>query len=569
MPGSNASSDSTTSLTGRVVLGRYRIVRPLARGGMGVVYLGKVEGAAGFSKPVVVKSVIASFGGSEDNERMFAREAHIVSNLQHPGIVAVIDFGKVESSLVMVLEYVHGYNLGQWLRFVTETRRRVRVDHAVHIILSVLDTLEFAHGVSRPDGKALGIVHRDITPANVLLDLAGHIKLSDFGIARMADDEIKTREGLFRGTLPYAAPETLHGTSGGPKIDQYGAAVILYHLLAGKNPFKGAEPPETMTRVLTLTPKSISTVRNDVPWAIDAALSRALSKEPEERFDSIAEFAQAIRSGCDWSEREVAESFAAEIERDFTGTEMPERLGIESLALRDASWRDAQDVAVGGVSLSSSPPGIESGVRAHTNVDTPILGAKAGTPPSRRLWLWVVLAALAAGAGSALVLVSFSRPSTEHASRLVVIEKQGVEPAPAATGAPPTPDPAPAPAAPTSADSVASASPAPTRSAAARTAGSPGDNRGALLARAFQKQEGKIQGCFQKHSGDLQGEPQIAVRFRIDASGAVQNAVVSPAAVSGTPLGQCLAQVARATEFGPQPEPTSFSIPIGARLVRR
>ena len=123
MPASNASPDASAGLTGRIVLGRYRIVRPLARGGMGVVYLGRVEGAAGFSKPVVVKSVLTSFGREDEAERLFAREARIVSNLNHPGVVAVIDFGRVGDAAVMVLEYVHGYHLLQWLRFVTETRR--------------------------------------------------------------------------------------------------------------------------------------------------------------------------------------------------------------------------------------------------------------------------------------------------------------------------------------------------------------------------------------------------------------------------------------------------------------
>jgi len=163
-------------------------------------------------------------------------------------------------------------------------------------------------------------------------------------------------------------------------------------------------------------------------------------------------------------------------------------------------------------------------------------------------------------------MVLFSRPAPEKVSRLVVIEKQGAEPAQAAPDTPVTSDPAAATA---SAAGPVSAAPTPVRSTDARAGKSSGDARGAVLARAFQRQEGKIQGCFQSHSGDLQGEPQISVRFRIDASGAVQNAVVSPGAVSGTPLGQCLAQVARATEFGPQPEATSFSIPIATRLVRR
>src|SRR6185436_9676540 len=129
------------------------------------------------------------------------------------------------------------------------------------------------------------------------------------------------------------------------------------------------------------------------------AIARALAKDPEERFESVAELADAIRSGVTWSEREAAERFEEQIAKDFGGAEMPGRLGIESLATRDASWRDAQDVAPGRVSLSSSPPGIQSGVREQPtpapsvtkNLVMPSASEKTARPPSNRLGLWVVL----------------------------------------------------------------------------------------------------------------------------------------------------------------------------------
>ncbi len=570
MAASKAASDPSTSLTGRIVLGRYRIVRPLARGGMGVVYLGRVEGAAGFSKPVVVKTVLTSFGREEEPERLFAREARIVSNLNHPGVVAVIDFGRVGDACVMVLEYVHGYHLLQWLRFVTETRGRVQLEHAVHAILNVLDTLDYAHRLAGPDGTPLGIVHRDISPANVLIDQAGHVKLGDFGIARMSDDEARTQEGLFRGTLPYAAPETLHGSSLSQKVDQYGCGAILYHLLAGKNPFKGNDPHQTMTRVLTYQPPPISTSRNDVPREIDNAVMRAISKEPDDRFESVAAFADAIRAGVSWSERDAEESFTHEIARDFSGTELPKHFGIESLAERDAAWREEQDVVEQRVALSSSPPSMESGVRPQASDDPKARAepAKTARPSGSRLGLWIALAALAAGVGSAATIVLLQRRAPEPASRLVVIEKQGEDPA--AAPAPPTSEPTPAIAEPAVAPAV---DPTPTASAAktktAERGAAPAADRGAELARAFQRQEGKIQGCFQQHSVAGEAQPSISVRFQIDTSGAVQNAAVSPGSVAGTPLGQCIAGVARATAFGAQPEPVSFSIPIAARVIRR
>jgi TonB family protein len=327
--------------------------------------------------------------------------------------------------------------------------------------------------------------------------------------------------------------------------------------------------------VLTLEPDPISTQRGDVPPAIDQAITRALSKNPNQRFPSVADFARAIRSGCTWSEREAGGSFETQIERDFAGTALADRLGIESLAVRDASWRDAQESDF-RVSLSSSPPGLQSGVRPQVGNEPGAAAgerrtslAKTGHPPGRRLGLWIVLAALAAGAGSAAVIVLIPRPAQENVSRLVVIEKQGVE----SPRAEPAPSVAASPAPPVAASSEPTETPSKEAKAPAATPGRAearaADGRGTTLARAFQRQEGKIQSCFQRHAGESQREPNIAVRFQIDASGAVQNAVVTPSSVAGTPLGQCLVTVARSTHFGPQPEGISFSIPIAARVVRR
>lgn len=585
MPASELAQDPSVGLQGQLVLGRYRVVRPLARGGMGVVYLGRVEGAAGFAKPVVIKSVLGAFGGAGESEQLFAREARIVANLQHPGIVAVIDFGKAENSYVMVLEYVHGFHLGQWLRFVTETRGRMSVQQAVHVVLCVLDALAYAHGVTGADGKSLGIVHRDVSPANVLIDMRGHVKLSDFGIARSADDEFKTQEGLFRGTLPYSAPEALQGSAATPAFDQYAAAVVLYQLLAGKNPFRGAEPPETVARVLTHVPPPISTLCPDVPIGVEAALGKALEKDPSKRFASVDEFARALRDACVWSEREAAEALAGQIEADFTGP-MADKLGLESLAVREASWRDAQEVTPGRrVSLSSTPPGV-SGVQPAagaertqkldpSDVPTARLGrakmqelvqATSTEPPprgasSRKPWLWVVLAALAAGAGSAAVLLLAPSREAPKAASVVVIEKQN-EASPAAEPSAEPPAPAPAVSQAVAAP-VESAPPAPLKSPPRAPAASKG---AAPLAQAFQRQGAKIQRCFEQNPGEVQG---ISVRFQINTAGTVENAMVTPASVAATPLGACITGVARATSFGPQPEPVAFSIPIAARVVRR
>src|SRR5262245_24696603 len=215
-----------TDMTGTLVLGRYRVVSPLARGGMGIVFLARTEGAAGFSRPVVIKRVVPDLAGDEAAAQSFAREARILSNLQHPNIVNVIDFDEEDGAYVMVLEYVHGYNVGQWQRYLLDTGRKMPIDYAIYITTRVLDALHYAHTFTRADGTPMQIVHRDVSPGNILLDTQGNVKLLDFGIARANEGgEYKTRDGYFKGKLTYAAPEIYEGTAASPQSDVYSAGV--------------------------------------------------------------------------------------------------------------------------------------------------------------------------------------------------------------------------------------------------------------------------------------------------------------------------------------------------------
>ncbi|HVJ13910.1 MAG TPA: protein kinase [Polyangiaceae bacterium] len=570
---------SSDDMLGRMVLGRYRIVRALARGGMGMIYLGRVEGAAGFAKPVVVKTVIPHLNADSHMGAMLIREARILSNLQHPNIVAVLDFGQVGDAYVMVLEYVHGYHLGQWVRYLSAKERRLDVDHAVHIATHVLDALHYAHRIKRPDGIGLGIVHRDVSPANILIDIQGQVKLHDFGIARMHEEsaEYKTQEGTFKGTLPFAAPETIQGVPASPSSDVYSCGVVLYQMLAGKNPFKGAQANETLHRVLTLNAPPLSAVREDVPPEVDEAVAKALAKTPEERFASAAEFIEALRAGRTRSEEQIVEEFAALVSHDFQG-EVSDLLELESLDSRDRAWREAQDgPPTGRISLSSSPPGAPSNPPttpgaalpgAQPSMQTQIFPTTAGgdaMPQRRRALLWLaVIGVLALTAGVALALVR--RPTTpQNSTRFLVIEKQSSEnagEAPAETAS------ASANLAPSAASAPELPSAATASATAATTTSKPGGGGGgdaAGLSRAFQRQQGRIEQCFQTHTKDVEGQPRIAVRFSIDKAGAVQNAELTPATLSGTPLGACILTAARGTQFGAQSEALTFTIPITAR----
>jgi len=591
---------NTNPMLGRVVLGRYRIVAPLARGGMGIIYLGRLEGAAGFAKPVVIKTVIPEGNDSKGAVQLFAREARILANLEHPSIVGVLDFGEAGNDYVMVLEYVHGFHLGAWSRFVRATRGDMPIAHAVEAMLPVLDALEFAHGLTRPDGAPLGIVHRDISPANILLDNQGHVKLHDFGIARMADDEFKTQDGTFRGTLSYTAPETLTGTAASPRSDLYGCGVVLYQLISGVNPFKGQQPSETLHRVLSHVPPGLRTLRPDVSEQLERLIARSMAKDPAQRFESAAAFAAALRAARSWSEASATQDLVHTIQADFNGPEMAQQLELEPLALRDKAWR-----AVVGerVRLGSSPPrrpdmrsetadlrklrsdpdgsmvtihaapsdallqlasmphagNEEERTRyAHSKTAEVSAGESEGAPANRSRRVKLALlgatgALLLAGGGA---FAAFGRAPEPAPTRFLLIEKQ-----PAASPSSEAPVSAAVPPDVPSASAAAELkAPAPS---AAVTPKSASASSGTSLSAAFQRQQGRIAGCFRGSPSDL-GQPQITVHFKIDASGSVQAAELSPAGVSGSPLGGCILGIARSTHFPATGSAVNFAIPITA-----
>jgi serine/threonine-protein kinase len=260
-------TSSRDELIGKLVLGRYRVIQPLARGGMGMVYLGRIEGAAGFSKPVVIKRVLPHLTAESESSEQFAREARILSNLQHPGIVGVLDFGEVNQAYVMVLEYVHGYHLGYWLRYVLKAQGRMSWELATLVIVRVLDALSYAHSFRRSDGTRAEVIHRDISPGNILLDVDGNVRLVDFGIARMADEagEYRTQDGVVKGKLPFVPPEIYASQPPSVRSDIYTCGVVLYQLLTGRNPFSGRDMTDTISRVVHYTAPPVAAIREDVP----------------------------------------------------------------------------------------------------------------------------------------------------------------------------------------------------------------------------------------------------------------------------------------------------------------
>jgi len=551
---------------GRSLLGRYRVVMPIGSGGMGTVYLARTEGAAGFAKPVVIKAIHANLMGDEGMVQMFAREARLLSNLHHSGIVNVIDFGEEDGAYIMVLEYVHGYDLGAWCYYLSKTNDQLPFEYALHIGIEVLETLEYTHSYRRSDGTEMTIVHRDISPGNILISLDGEVKLADFGIARATDEagEYRSRVGTFKGKLGYSAPELIQGDRPTPQADLYSLGVVLLQVLLGDNPFKGAAMGETVQRVLTLKPPRVSDVRTDVPAAFDDVLTRLLAKDPEDRYKRGAEAALGLKALLSRPADEIAKDFAEHVRADFEFP-MPIELGIDRLQDRDSAWRQEQDesqphhvVALNSTSPPPRPGPIHPG---SSEQPTAIVGqikrvtapATTSPPPSRPTWPYVALGVVGSGAiiGAAVAIVLALRTQPPDPPQFVVMPNEPGQPSVRVVSARPE-----------SSAQIASARLHPSASAAPGPA-----DAATLLTRALHSRQGHIQACFEQHVRQVAGAPEISLRVQLDEDGTIRKVRLKPDSLESTPLGRCLLDVATSTEFPPPGERLTLTLPITARVA--
>ena len=331
------SANARDDLIGKVVLGRYRILRHLADGGMGAIYLARNEGAAGFVRPVVIKCLLPARLGNQAMLELFMREARIMSSLRHPGIVGVIDFAEEDGMHLMIMEYVHGFHLGRWHKFMRKTQRPFPVEIAIHVVVEVLKALHYAHTLKRADRTPYNIVHRDVTPSNVFIDVDGHVKLGDFGIARTDTERTAADDRTIKGKFPYLAPELLESAEPSPASDLYSAGLILHELLIGRNEFWHKEVASIVARVLKHEPTRVDALR-EVPDGLADVVAKALSKSRAHRYQSASEFADALGKVRTLSQDDAASLLEELASADFRDPRMADLFAAPQLDDLESSW---------------------------------------------------------------------------------------------------------------------------------------------------------------------------------------------------------------------------------------
>ena len=442
------------SLAGRK-LGRYEVLARLASGGMAGVYVARAIGVAGFERLFAIKVLHPHLAHEEEFISMFLDEARLAARIRHPNVVPTLDISDTpDAGFYLVMEYIEGDHLGALLQKAWKLGKRLPFPVTLRIVVDALEGLAAAHNLTDESGRNLHLVHRDISPHNVMVSSDGVARITDFGVAKAEVRLSTTREGQFKGKLAYMAPEHASNGDADQRSDLFSMAIILWESLAGRRLFRAENHAATLNKICLEPVPLLSSV--DVGLTpFDALLMKALARDPNDRFQSAEEFAEAIEETATTLGGIAKAREVAALVREYAA----EKLSRDTELIRSAI---AQLTASGGASepphamdhvpnvvempLQDSPLLVaapQNAARLSPGMDYAELDISELEQPKNRRMLWitgVVLLAAAAGAGAAL----WSRRAPT-ALTMPTPTLQPSVPAEVAPTTPPTPPTAPTP----------------------------------------------------------------------------------------------------------------------------
>ncbi len=306
-----------------IKFGKYLLLEKLNTGGMAEVYRAKAFGVAGFEKNFAIKKILPHLSEDPEFIAMFIDEAKIAAKLHHANICQVVEFGRVGRGYFLAMEYIAGADLRRISKKFREQRRLLPPPFSIYAIGCILDALDYAHRKTDVTGQPLNIVHRDVSPQNVIVSFDGEIKLIDFGIAKATHRMAKTQAGQIKGKFGYLSPEQIMGRPLDGRSDIFAAAVLLWELLAGRDLFTGETDLEVLRAIIRLQIPSLSKMNPAIPRELEDILAQALQRDPEDRYPTAADFLDALqqfsfRHGWRWGSA-----------RDFMAQEFAEELALE------------------------------------------------------------------------------------------------------------------------------------------------------------------------------------------------------------------------------------------------
>ncbi len=391
------------------MLGRYELLIPIASGGMASVWAARIKGPRGFQKIVAVKMMLTEIADDPDFEKMFLDEARTASRIKHPNVVEIVDLGEQEGVLYQVMEWVDGEPLNLVIRD-GRSRAGIPPRFCARIGADACAGLHAAHELTGADGKLVGLVHRDVTPGNVLVGYDGSVKVVDFGVAKSSANAQQTRVGQTKGKVPYMSPEQARGDAVDRRTDVFALGIVLYQLATGKHPFRGDTELATLRAICDKSAvRSPREIVPAVPEAIEAILLRALAKDREQRFPDMAQMGRALEEAIPPAERADAHALGAFM-RELLG----ERGGKRRKAITGAAHvADERTGLRGGRPDGEEAPPSSRARPARAAVDPP--NAERPPPSTRN----VAASAPSAGASDDEAAPSRGAPSEEDLARLV------------------------------------------------------------------------------------------------------------------------------------------------------
>jgi serine/threonine protein kinase len=269
--------------------GPYRLLERVAVGGMAEVFRAKRSGVEGFEKVVAVKRILSHLSDNKEFVDMFIDEAKMVSSLAHPNVAQIFDLGRHESNYWIAMEYVHGRDLRTILRRAKERGLRIPLDISTYVVSKVCAALEYAHRKKDEKGQPMLIVHRDISPQNILISFEGDVKLTDFGIAKAATKASTTDKGALRGKLLYMSPEQAWGKPMDKRSDVFSLGIVFYEMLTEQKPFLGTSEMSILETVRECRVPAPTTINDRIPEKLERVVMKALERDPEVRYQDAGE----------------------------------------------------------------------------------------------------------------------------------------------------------------------------------------------------------------------------------------------------------------------------------------
>ncbi|MDC0709174.1 serine/threonine protein kinase [Stigmatella sp. ncwal1] len=306
-------------------VGKYQLIRKLAMGGMAEVHLAKAAGPRGFEKTLVVKCILPHLAQEPSFVEMFLSEAMLAAQLTHTHIVQIFDFGEADGAYFLAMEYIDGPSLRTLIKRASAQDLPLSPTVCARLVSQACEGLAFAHDFADPvTEQPLGLIHRDVSPDNILLSRQGSVKVVDFGIAKAAGQTHKTQSGVIKGKLAYMPPEQLRGKSLDRRVDVYALGVVLYELLTFRKPYSATSDAALMHAIIYEAPTPAVHHRPDLPVALQRILARAITKDRDQRYPDCHAFQSDLEDFILSEGRSVtAQQVAHLIQRATSGAGLP------------------------------------------------------------------------------------------------------------------------------------------------------------------------------------------------------------------------------------------------------